>query len=121
MKFTVSPSVRRLWLVRIIETAVGVGLVCAVVFGVGFLQTKRAKVVAAQLALEQEPQLLTQQEVARLELKKHEHDITRLQALFVPREAIDSFLNTIETAAAGHNVTVRIPDIQERVVIGKDK
>src|SRR3989338_4812228 len=92
-------QLRAVWLTRAIEAGLGVGLVITLMLSIDVLYAKRAAVTQAQLELEREPHVVTQQEAARLDLKKHEHDIARVRALFVPREAIDSFLNTLETEA----------------------
>lgn len=116
-----TPNLRKLWAARLLEVGVVTLLVVAITLSLGPIKAKRAGVVSAQARLERFPELVNQATTSAAELKRHEHDISRLRALIVPREAIDTFLNRLETEAALHRVQVLIPDIQEETKLDKNK
>lgn len=98
---------------RLIELGVIVLLGVMLVFGYQYVEVFRQDVARQQQAIELRPQLLQQYGSVQQDLRERRHDIDRVKALIVTREAIGSFVNVLEEMGRLGQVEVIVTDIVE--------
>lgn len=113
--FAVVPSIRPLFLRRVVDGVVVLAGFALLIVGWRFLQQTQAEVRLQQARVDAAPQAQSEYIQLQQSLERYHHDLQRVTALLTPAEAVGDLVGQLEREAAAHRITMRIPDIKEEV------
>lgn len=105
-------AISRLFFYCLAEVAGAAALIGLILWSLPYLTQSRDQLEKDIAELGAAPNVTTQQATLEASLLEHGHDIGRIQAYILPKDAVVNFITVLEQTATARGVQVRIPGLE---------